>query len=78
VIGEGADARSRVTLRGALGTYVHGGPVILCRDSRPSGAMLSSAATAGLLSAAAGLSTADRPDADLRRRGAPPSPRRAD
>jgi len=50
VIGEGLTPEVASRFAAALGTYVHGGPVILCRDSRPSGAMLSSAATAGLLS----------------------------
>ncbi len=51
VVGRGLTPDVACRFAAALGTHVHGGPVVLSRDSRPSGEMLASAAAAGLLNA---------------------------
>src|SRR5438105_3778615 len=51
VVGRGLTPDVAGRFAAALGTYVDGGPVVLSRDSRPSGDMLASAAAAGLLAA---------------------------
>jgi phosphomannomutase len=51
IVGRGLTPDVAGRFAAALGTYVDGGPVVLSRDSRPSGDMLASAAAAGLLAA---------------------------
>src|SRR3954471_12007236 len=51
VVGRGLTREVAGRFAAALGTYLDGGPVVLSRDSRPSGDMLASAAAAGLLAA---------------------------
>jgi phosphomannomutase len=48
IIGAGLTPVAALTFAQALGTYLQGGPVVLSRDSRPSGAMLHHAVVAGL------------------------------
>ncbi|MBN1939595.1 MAG: phosphoglucosamine mutase [Candidatus Aminicenantes bacterium] len=50
IVGESLTPQLAATLAQAFGTYVGGGPVLVGRDARPSGIMLSEAVTAGLLS----------------------------
>jgi phosphomannomutase len=50
VVGESLHAADALRFAQALGTYVAGKPVVLSRDSRPSGEMLKAAAAAGLMS----------------------------
>jgi phosphomannomutase len=49
IIGDGLGPREAVRFGLAFGTYLKGGPVVLGRDSRPSGPMLADALRAGLL-----------------------------
>jgi phosphomannomutase len=49
IVGAGLTPASAMAFAQALGTYVHGGAVVLSRDSRPSGEMLRHAVLAGLL-----------------------------
>ncbi len=51
VVGQGLTAEAATRFGAALGAYLHGGRVVLCRDGRPSGTMLRHAVTAGLLGA---------------------------
>jgi phosphomannomutase len=51
VIGRGLTPEPATAFAAALGTYVQGGPVVLSRDGRPSGAVLRHAVLAGLLGA---------------------------
>lgn len=51
IVGRGLDPEIACAYATALGSYVSGGPVVLSRDGRPSGTMLSHAVLAGLLSA---------------------------
>jgi phosphomannomutase len=51
IIGRGLTPEVAARFAAALGTYLRGGPVVLGRDSRPSGVMLRHAALAGLVSA---------------------------
>jgi phosphomannomutase len=51
VVGRGLTPEVAGRFAAALGTYLDGGPVVLSRDSRPSGDMLASAAAASLLAA---------------------------
>ena len=51
IVGRGLDAGVARRFGAAFGAYVKGGPVVLSRDSRPSGTMLAAAATEGLLAA---------------------------
>jgi phosphomannomutase len=51
IVGRGLTPDVAGRFAAALGTYVNGGPVVLSRDSRPSGDMLTCAAAAGLLAA---------------------------
>src|SRR5919201_74429 len=51
VVGGGLTPEVAARFAAALGAYVNGGPVVLTRDSRPSGEMLRHAALAGLASA---------------------------
>lgn len=48
IVGSGLGPAIAVTFAQALGTYLRGGPIVLARDSRPSGAMLRHAIIAGL------------------------------
>jgi phosphomannomutase len=50
IIGAGLSPASALAFAQALGTYLNGGPVVLSRDSRPSGLMLRHAVIAGLAS----------------------------
>jgi phosphomannomutase len=50
IVGAGLTPAPALAFAQALGTYLHGGPVVLSRDSRPSGAMLRHAVIAGLQS----------------------------
>lgn len=50
IIGAGLSPGAALAFAQALGTYVRGGPVVLSRDSRPSGLMLRHAVVAGLAS----------------------------
>jgi phosphomannomutase len=50
IIGAGLSPASALAFAQALGTYLKGGPVVLSRDSRPSGLMLRHAVIAGLAS----------------------------
>ena len=50
VIGAGLSPAHALAFAQALGTYLKGGPVVLSRDSRPSGLMLRHAVIAGLAS----------------------------
>ncbi len=50
VIGEGLTPEPAARFAAALGTYLHGGKVVVARDSRPSGEMLKHAVLAGLFS----------------------------
>ena len=50
IIGAGLSPASALAFAQALGTYLKGGPVVLSRDSRPSGSMLRHAVIAGLAS----------------------------
>ena len=49
IVGDGLTPTVAGRFAAALATYLDGGPVVLSRDSRPSGDMLASAAAAGLL-----------------------------
>jgi phosphomannomutase len=51
IVGNGLTPDVAGRFAAALGTYLDGGPVVLSRDSRPSGDMLASAAAARLLAA---------------------------
>jgi phosphomannomutase len=51
IVGRGLTPDVAGRFAAALGAYVEGGPVVLSRDSRPSGDMLASAAAAGLMAA---------------------------
>src|SRR4051812_44309341 len=51
IVGHGLTPDVAGRFAAALGGYVQGGPVVLSRDSRPSGDMLASAAAAALLAA---------------------------
>src|SRR5215468_2433064 len=51
VVGRGLTPEVAARFAAALGTYLDGGPVVLSRDSRPSGDMLAFAAASGLLAA---------------------------
>src|SRR5581483_7147383 len=51
VVGRGLTPDVALRFAAALGTHVGGGPVVLTRDSRPTGAMLAGAAAAGLMAA---------------------------
>jgi phosphomannomutase len=51
IIGEGLSAAPALAFATALGTYHQGKPVLLCRDSRPSGLVLRHAVLAGLMGA---------------------------
>jgi phosphomannomutase len=51
IVGRGLTPDVAGRFAAALGTYLDGGPVVLSRDSRPSGDMLASAAAANLLAA---------------------------
>ena len=50
IIGAGLSPAPALAFAQALGTYLHGGQVVLARDSRPSGQMLRHAVIAGLAS----------------------------
>jgi phosphomannomutase len=50
IIGAGLSPGAALAFAQALGTYLKGGPVVLSRDSRPSGLMLRHAVIAGLAS----------------------------
>lgn len=50
IIGAGLSPGAALAFAQALGTYLNGGPVVLSRDSRPSGLMLRHAVIAGLQS----------------------------
>jgi phosphomannomutase len=50
IIGAGFSPAAALAFAQALGTYLKGGPVVLSRDSRPSGLMLRHAVIAGLTS----------------------------
>jgi phosphomannomutase len=50
IIGDGLSPAAALAFAQALGTYLQGGPVVLSRDSRPSGSMLRHAVIAGLAS----------------------------
>lgn len=50
IVGDSLTPEAVVTFARALGTYLEGKPVVIGRDSRPSGPMLEAAAVAGLLS----------------------------
>src|SRR5437763_1837597 len=49
IIGAGLAPSSALAFAAALGTYSNGGPVVVSRDSRPSGRMLAHAVLAGLM-----------------------------
>src|SRR5437660_474465 len=51
LVGRGLTPEVAARFAAALGTYANGGPIVLGRDSRPSGRMLRHAALAGLISA---------------------------
>src|SRR5438046_3058350 len=51
LVGRGLTPEVAARFAAALGTYANGGPIVLGRDSRPSGRMLRHAALAGLMSA---------------------------
>src|SRR5947209_7916181 len=51
IVGRGLTPDVALRFAAALGTHGGGGPVVLTRDSRPTGAMLAAAAAAGLMSA---------------------------
>jgi phosphomannomutase len=51
VVGESLTPEAATAFATALGTYLEGRPVVLSRDSRPSGEMLRDAVAAGLMSA---------------------------
>src|SRR4051812_21261670 len=51
IVGDSLTADVALDFARALGTYLEGKPVVLGRDSRPSGPMLAAAAGAGLMSA---------------------------
>ncbi len=51
IVGSGLTPDVAGRFAAALGTYLNGGPVVMSRDSRPSGDMLASAAAARLLAA---------------------------
>ncbi len=51
VVGQGLTGAAAWAFAAALGTYTHGGRIVLSRDGRPSGAMLRHAVLAGLLGA---------------------------
>src|SRR5437764_9289801 len=51
IVGRGLTPDVAGRFAAALGTYLNGGPVVLSRDSRPSGDMLAFAAAASLLAA---------------------------
>jgi phosphomannomutase len=51
IIGAGLTPAAALSFAEALGTYLQGGRVVLCRDSRPSGLMLRHAVAAGLMGA---------------------------
>lgn len=51
IVGKGLTPEIAMRFAAALGTHLQGGPVVLSRDSRPSGEMLADAASAGLLGA---------------------------
>jgi phosphomannomutase len=51
IVGQGLTPNVAGRFAAALGTFVNGSPVVLSRDSRPSGDMLASAAAASLLAA---------------------------
>ncbi|HSN34524.1 MAG TPA: phosphoglucosamine mutase [Ideonella sp.] len=57
VVGQTLTPELVVRFAEAFGTYVDGGPVLVCRDPRPSGPMLQAAVTSGLL--AVGCSVSD-------------------
>jgi phosphomannomutase len=50
IVGQSLTPDQACLFGAALGTYLKGGRVVLCRDSRPSGVMLRQAVTAGLTS----------------------------
>ena len=50
VIGSALDAESLVRWASAFGQWLPAGPVVVARDSRPSGPMVASAVQAGLMS----------------------------
>lgn len=50
IIGAGLSPSAALAFAQALGTYLRGGPIVLSRDSRPSGLMLRHAVIAGLTS----------------------------
>jgi phosphomannomutase len=56
IVGQGLTPAVAGRFAAALGTYLNGGPVVLSRDSRPSGDMLAFAAAAGLLAAGCRIS----------------------
>jgi phosphomannomutase len=49
IVGQGLTCQKALAFAKALGTYVAGGPVVVSRDGRPSGATLRHAVLAGLL-----------------------------
>lgn len=49
IVGEGLTPGPALAFAAALGSYHHGGRIVLCRDSRPSGLMLRHAVLAGLM-----------------------------
>lgn len=53
IVGDAFTPELVVEFAQAFATYVDGGPILVCRDTRPSGAMVAAAVRAGLLAAGA-------------------------